>query len=359
MRIINPFVIFLFLLSVVGCFHDDEDGSNIAACGDGPLLTVLPLDISTVDTFTPLGNLNPSAHVFPTDHTYFYGNSATDLIMPGDGWITAVRTQTANYPNIPPIVDYAIELKLCRQYKVILGHVLTVISDLENVIASQSGRCEEYSTGGASFRQCWYSLERFYNAGTVIGTANGIDLGAYDRRQSPLQWVGQSYITQKDYDMPYTACLEDEYDPVAWALISTVNPRTEPPLCGKIDLDVAGTAQGIWFREGITTLYPEDPHLALVYDAIDPSRASISIGTSLAPTATGVHQFIPNTTGDTDRKFDTITPGSTIYCYKSAYSGQLLLQLPVDRRLLLEHQSSADCTNPPYIMSSNAVVFVR
>jgi hypothetical protein len=46
--------------------------SGVAACSGTQVLTVSPVVLGVLQAIVPLGNLNPSGHVFPTDHVYLY-----------------------------------------------------------------------------------------------------------------------------------------------------------------------------------------------------------------------------------------------------------------------------------------------
>ncbi|MGK5086222.1 hypothetical protein WDW86_01585 [Bdellovibrionota bacterium FG-2] len=138
--------------------------------------------------------------------------------------------------------------------------------------------------------------------------------------------------------------------------------RTSEPREGTISQDVAGTAQGIWLKEGVSTVYPEDPHLALVHDPVDPTIAVLSIGTSLEG---GMGAWsIPSTTtlGTFNRDFATITPGSDTYCYDSSgLGGVVVLSLDSATSLKVEFKPGLSCMNSAQelALSPRAVRFVR
>jgi len=90
--------------------------------------------------------------------------------------------------------------------------------------------------------------------------------------------------------------------------------RLVEPICGRVDYDVAGTASGVWYQKSSSSTYPEDPHLALVYDNVDPSLAALSIGT-FGPT--GLYYFLPQNTGLVNRRFEDMKD-SEIYCFDAS-----------------------------------------
>jgi hypothetical protein len=106
-------------------------------------------------------------------------------------------------------------------------------------------------------------------------------------------------------------------------------------------------------------MYPEDPHLALVHDNLDPTVGVFSIGTSLA-TATGAWRFTPEHSGTHNREFSEITPGDTIYCFDPApLSGVLLLELPTQATVWLEHSMAVSCATPGLVLTSAHVEYTR
>ena len=66
----------LAALAVADCKNDSVSPlqqAGIAKCPTGTeILTVTPLPLTAVKGWVPLGNLNPVAHTFPTDHQCLY-----------------------------------------------------------------------------------------------------------------------------------------------------------------------------------------------------------------------------------------------------------------------------------------------
>ena len=118
-------------------------------------------------------------------------------------------------------------------------------------------------------------------AGEEIGTAGGtsnqvaFDLGMLDFREDPLQYANQKRWEGKSVN---TVCPLDYFSsPAREEIFAKVGDnrqkRTIEPICGQIDQDIAGTAQGVWFTkdtpQNFESSHPEDPHLALVHDNVD------------------------------------------------------------------------------------------
>jgi hypothetical protein len=375
---------FPLLVMLSSCSGDQNPNSNnndslIIGCDGGPYFSVSPLDSTHYNGLAPLGNLNPTGHTFPTNHHYFNiinsdGVGAPDEVpvyMPGDGWIVTVSTSEHLNASPAPYTDYALEFKPCSTYTASFGHMFSLSTELQNAIAGADANCFSYSTGGEDFRECEYDMEYFISAGTPVGTTGGregqwaLDYGAQDMDQTPLQWANQSRIENYASDLPYTACMSDAFEPAIktelesrYSNFDGSKKRTVAPLCGHIDQDIAGTAQGIWFEQGTTGFYPEDPHLALVHDNVDPTQGVFSIGTALSDLSGVSHSFTPQNSGQTDQDFSQVTADGNIYCYPYT-SGRILLTMPGASQLSLAYDASGDCSSIPTTMPAGTVSYVR
>ena len=72
----------------------EQEKEQLPDCNN-KFFSTYPVDMSQVQGITPLGNLGPPGHTFPTDHTYLgvgeYGSGkAFDLFAPADVYITQV-----------------------------------------------------------------------------------------------------------------------------------------------------------------------------------------------------------------------------------------------------------------------------
>ncbi len=381
-------IIFLWTVISVSCmgFYGSSTSSEVSStsslpdCGSGHLFTALPLSPSDFTDLTPLGNLNPTGHTFPTMHHYFYivnsdGEGAPDVVnvhMPGDAWIVNINT-SEHLSEEPVYTDYSISFKPCSQYRAYFGHIQSLSTDLQSQLEQKSsGSCNTYTTGGKDYRYCTYSMEHYVPADTVIGTAGGtagqwaLDFGARDKRIPALQWANQTRWENGAGDAIYTACVSNAYEPTLKTELESRfgysgNYRSEPPVCGTIEQDLAGTAQGVWFLASADSnrVFPEDPHVALVHDKIDPSVGVLSIGTSL-PEASGAHSFTPASSGLVNREFSEISGNDAgIYCYALTGNSAVLLQLVDDTSLKLEFKE-IDCdVDTPFSFTGSAVLFVR
>lgn len=370
------------VLSIVitGCAGGGSDGNSspkspIPSASEIslPYFTVLPLFASNFTGFVPLGNLNPSGHTFPTDHHYFYlANPATkyDVYAPGHFWITQI---TASEHVSDGFTDYRLKFNPCLEVYGILDHM----SSLSGSLLSQLGKfteqeCQSYTNGGKDYRQCTKNVMIEISAGTVIGEAGGnagqnaLDFGVYDTgfpqalaNPSRFYNQGQKYLYAVSAIDYFSAALQTQLRSRASNYSGTIH-RTVEPIGGTIVNDVPGTAQGIWFKQGEPTL-PEDPHIALVFDNVDPTQPRFSIGTSQTGLSSGVYAFTDVSSGYTNRKFSQVTADGNIYTYHNLQNTipntVILIQLLDNSTLRVEKQMEAQ--GPPWAFTNNAVIYVR
>ncbi len=354
-------------LLLTGCSHSNLTG--LPACNGEPELAALPLDESSFSAILPLGSLGPVSHTFPTEHHYLVLPPDPDdeekaLVVPvyamQDGWIVevdSVEHQPAGF------TDYDVTLGVCSQFSVQYGHMSALSPELLEALGSPD-RCESYVVDNQTYKRCKYRAKVPVSAGQLIGRAGGnpgqmaLDLGAKDYRYEQNQFVNQGrYRADASYAIyavsPFAylpADLRAQVDPkMGWW--DGVSRRTAPPIYGEIAYDVAGTAMGNWFREG-KPFFPEEPHLALAKDNVDPSVYAISAGSSLGALAGYVVRFTPQHTGTVNRAFEEISD-SAVYCYPTEQDGtstpvgRVLLRLDDATTLEAEFQEGRSCDQAP------------
>ena len=382
----------------VNYITDRDYAAELPECPAGVLLThSFVASVDEYDHIEPLGRLNPAGgHVFPTDHNYFYLNVdagtgvpiVADIFFPGDGWVLGI-TESASWDTVPPAdpstpdhVDYSLQTAHCRALAMRYGHVQTLSPSMDALLASlkaaSPGACLEYSTGGSYFRNCGYSTQTPVSAGQAIGSVGGVipyyawDLWTWDARIPPLTFANPSRFFTNDsgWDIFHIVCGLDYLAPAVRDPLVALIPRTAPPVCGTIEQDVPGTLQGVWFQPA-TSEKPEDPHLALVPDHIDPGKGVFSIGNSVPTLATGAYYFTPTTDpgARVNRDFSSVSD-SQIYCYDNLTdmggaipNTTLLVRRDTATTLTIEKKPVADCaalgSPATWAFASNARAFER
>src|SRR3989344_3941004 len=160
-----------------------SSSSSLASCGSSySFFDRAPVNMDDYYGFVPLGNLNPSGHVFPSDHIYLYKrltNTVATLYAPGD--ITFVR-MSASQNITAGTTDYSIYFSPCSQLEVYFLHVLSITSALNSALVAPYQWDSTYTTGGNTYRSYGKNVNIVVNSGTEIGTVKTFDMGASDTR---------------------------------------------------------------------------------------------------------------------------------------------------------------------------------
>jgi len=342
---------------------------------DTPFNTA-PLDIDDISSIVALGNMNPPGHVFPTDHIYLYITKTegsdhphvVPLYSPGD--LTVSMVNSSEHVNAG-FTDYSINLQPCEHITVVLGHVSSLSSEIFGETSSfEEWTLEnEYSTGGETYRR-WrkeYNIE--VKAGEVIGTAGGnpnqwaLDLGVYALNHSqesvanPQRWLKSWYLHAVD---PLTLFEDGAVLDQLLQLVDRELAEGESLPYGSVLQDIPGTAQGCWFFSGISDTYPEDPHLALVHSNIYPSRAVLSVGTSIPDLDSSTYEFLPENSGLVNRDFKEITTDGQVYGFRvNQFDGVIILRMVDGETIWIEALEDATVDPASWVFSENKAIFKR
>ena len=356
--------------------------SNIPPCGDdNQFFSVPPIRPQDFMGLVPLGNVAPSAHVFPTDHMYFHinridtanwdrGTVQATVYAPGDMWVTQINSTLDGGKGR---TDYGMAFSPCREVSGFFIHMTSLAPRLQNAVAGSNGRCNSYQTGGDTYEYCITSVSVKVSAGETIGAAGGdpfanaLDLGLYDSRLPPLPFARPARWREST---THIACPLDYFTmPARNTLLAKtgshdgITPRTIEPVCGTIEQDTPGTAQGAWFRDGTpvspTSSSPEDPHLALIHDVIDPSLAVFSVGASIPSIPIGIYHFLPVAVGAVNRDFGDVTPSSGVQCFDGLTDMRgrrpaliILLQLADAETLHIQGVNQDACGAGPWLLTA-------
>ena len=361
--------------------------ATLPSCGTGnAMFSVSPVELSDFMGLVPLGNIAPPGHVFPTDHIYFHinrvdpsrwelGTIEVPVVAPGDIWVTEISS-TRRLPD--GVADYVIRFSPCRDVFAFFIHVTSLSQALGDAFSPPYDRCEEHIAGEVTYQSCSKSVELHLPAGSPVGTAGGndiqnaLDLGVYDLRTSPLPYANQDRWTDQTL---YIACPVDYFtvevrDALRARLGAHDNSltRTTAPVCGEVEQDEPGTAQGVWFAAGTGNTYPEDRHLALIHDNVDPAKGVFSVGTSAASSGlpSNAYYFDPAGSGLLNRDFIDVATDGSLYCYETntrfgeaSQPFVLLIQLTSPTTLRLERLDSTACGDGPWQFTSAQTNYER
>ncbi len=354
--------------------------ATLPVCSGTALFDSFPIDMSMIGGIDPLGHVQPTGHTFPTDHIYYYSSTSTaytpPVYAPADIHITQVSS--SRYLNASPVyTDYAMTFYPCQNVSGTFGHIRTLTATLTSLVNAYPQSCFTYTTGSTPIERCNRDTHIVLRSGELIGyvnTSGTLDFGATDNRVTPIDYV--SPTRHLNYQR-YTVCPVDYFTP---GLRSTMEAklgrydggyrRVTPPICGTIDADVAGTAQGYWYKPGEPDS-PEDPHLSLIDNNVYAPQQTISVGNSLPNGGSTWVIFTPvSGAGFINRELSEVTADGNMYCYEDFYDpvGQsiglasapvFILRLLSPSTLRFEKQASIGCGPGPWSFTSNAVDFQR
>lgn len=360
---------------------------EIPACGKRQkLYTLPPLDLDDVAHIIPLGNVSPTAHTFPTAHLYWHirrtvpGDPSSPtvsapVVAPGEVWVTSISSSE----NLDRgTLDYSMRFSPCAEHRAYFIHLTTLDSRLAAQM-TEPLRCNEYVTGGERWRQCTKDLSLAMAAGDPVGTAGGaadrnaLDFGAADYRVEPAVYANADRWAERP-DQLALVCALDYYARATRKRLRALlgdgtTRRVDRPRCGQVAQDVPGSLQGVWFLAGTEGLAPEDDHLALVHDNVDPDRGVFSVGNSVRRSGLdpATYYFDPVRTGEVNRDFDRVRKRGRVYCYETSRRfaqptdpATVILAALIDRSTLrLEGTSLEACGRGPWEMSGKHTEFER
>lgn len=354
---------------------------DLPSCGDKmDFFTRTPIDYKDLLGIVPLGFVGSAPeHVFPTDHIYFHIKRDKNdvpyevpIYSPGDMVITRIKAVEMDRP-VPNSKDYYLYFTPCQDFEAFFFHVSTVSEKIESHIKPPFEYCSEeaYNLGRFENTMCEKDVWIPMDAGEPIGTIGqlfwqfGVDMGAYDLRIDPLR-----YANPKRWDdiqlrgikfKNYIVCPLDYFTgDIEQELKSRLGDshleilRTIEPVCGTIEQDVIGTAQGVWANEKDKF----GPSLSLIHDFIDPSGGAFAVGTAVQSLPTNVYYFKPVFSGNVNLDFNLVKDDE-IYCYEG-FEGELeeklpyiiLIQLTGEDTLKIEGREQSKCPAGPWEFES-------
>jgi hypothetical protein len=325
--------------------------------GKGPVkLATFPLRVEDISHINPMGMM-ASGHVTPNDHLYLVAKETTDksrlydVLAVAAGFIVTLqwRPNPAGGQPDPTVIDRAVDLK------VVLEHAVTCWSYLDHLVEVSEFIRKEAGEGLKPGQPVPVRIP--VKAGQVIGKVRGgftFDFALIDTTVTLKGFVRPEHFLKRDPWKPHTADPFDYMDEPLRSRLAGLNPRTSPPLGGKIDHDVDGALAGNWYREGTGGYAGLDRrwdywvgHLAFAYHHVEPSELIISIGELDGKARQfSVRDNAPDpakvSKADGLVKYGLIAPrienrtGKPFGGYEERFYGALLAQLIEDRKLRVE-----------------------
>lgn len=326
------------------------------SCPEGFVYTVSPIEPKYILSVVPLGNLNPPDHTIPTDHIYLTvknnnniePGSEVPVYAPSDITISRITHQTAKKSGQKFSDDYSLDFSPCKDIQAKFGHLTKLSENLMSIVWENQNNCQVTKPRVEDeYTYCNVELNIKIKAGELLGEAGGgrsnaLDFWTKDFRSKPLEYANPGRYRDEQL---HIVCPIDLFEPSVKEILnekfgSYEKKRTIEPLCGSVNQDVAGTAQGNWIisRDGLMD-QPEawDKSLALVHDNVDPNIGVVVIGGVISNPQT--IQFNPVQNGNINREFSQVKPDNQIYCYEG--NGRMLIQLESETILKAEFQTGS------------------
>jgi len=352
------------------------------SCGiNNELFTVAPMAVEGYFQIDPLGATNPSAHTFPTVHTYMMLTDKTNAVTvyaPGDIRITSV-SQVRNITG--GSIDHVIAFTPCTEVTGYFDHVTTLEANFQSLIGSFDN-CRRYFAGDDEYEYCSKTVTLNVTAGSILGYAGGngalsaaLDFGLRDNRTMPIAYLSPGRLVATD--QLYVVCPYDYYkEGVIFEQLQEKlkESRKTSPICGTVAYDLIDTLQGLWYLKD-STGFGEEQHIALVPSNTQPLETGVlSIGNSSL--GTDAYYFDFSESAQVNSLFIAVTADNKIYCWDNlrnratslasgssqSLSGYIFAKMNDSRSLIIERiNSSGSCPNNPDTLSfsSNAIVFER
>ena len=215
-------------------------------------MTTPPVALSRIQSITPLGNLNPPGHTFPTDHIDFFhhvgreSDAQYDVVAPADGTIATIQHDA----------DDAIYVTASSVHTYYVGHML--------------------AASGLAVGQKITAGQRL---GTTSPVSHALDLGVLNSTVTNAFVNPDRYGTNsRQAEAPYKF-FSDTLKSQLGALIQTTADNRE----GQLNFDRSGTLSGNWFHETLAISESVGPsagpkHIAFVRDSVNPSTRVVSLG---------------------------------------------------------------------------------
>jgi hypothetical protein len=227
-----------------------------AVIPDTVIFKICPVDTATIVEASPLGNLNPPGHTFPSDHIGFYlkGSDPIPVSAMTEGIIQKIYHNEWSD-------DYRIEIKHTQSIMSYFDHISNLPPNINEGTAINTGDLMGYGRASVS----------------------AIDIGVINYNKI------NSFIIPERYHEFHLFC-DDPYsyfpDSIR-QILEKKNPRIGEPKGGKVNYDIDGTLSGNWFLEGTPVTWEASSYLygenqiAFVYDMYNAATIRISCGGTL------------------------------------------------------------------------------
>lgn len=318
----------LAIANLLACGGGGGGGSTSSSVpdgvgGSGPgILSVSPLDLSTLVTATPLGKLSPPGHVLPTDHVYL---SFVDPKGSVGGQDCSPRNV---YAAGSGVVNFVMQTEAAGDTKVMVQMTKTFFYYYDHVLLLPDVKVGRKVSAGEKIA-------------TTTGRCPSMDLGVYDLDVNPPGFLnparygelGAHPVSPYKYLSP---SLQASYYPKVRIFEGTPIDKD-----GRLDWGIKGRLSGDWFHSSLAananSAGPDAwvKTVSFAYDWYD-RTPRISIGGTIASP-----MVLTISTVDLDPNL--VTPASGLQAYRDTPSGPqnragwVLVQMLTDDRIKIEY----------------------
>lgn len=365
-----------------------DDAGTANTCTAGPYFSTLPIPLDSISAVKPLGEIHPPGDILPNAQTGFsMQGPEVPVIAPGPIRVRSVeRTTWLESPFRQGHSDYAVEFTVagCEPIHGTFAHLVSLAPDLEALLTEED--CEESTVQDERIVNCKTRRAASLAAGDPVGTAGGgptatgLDFDLFDTRHRA------EFISADRYAAHYVQgiCMQPLFEePMASQLLELVShrgvQRTAEPRCGTQEVDVPGSAQGMWVAEGKDVAYHHadtEAFLVLAPHVILPDELQVIGAADPRLNPEHLHTFPREAAGRVNLDFAAVAPDGTLYCYTAEpndlgvdFPGwdeqSFFLALGVDGALTIErrtHGSGASpCDGEPssWAFGSDAPTYMR
>jgi hypothetical protein len=356
-----------------GIPNPNNQGPNYKAlpdCGEGPVLTHAPMDLSKLDSVSPLGSINAPEHTIPTDHNYFMYkyernlNERYKLVAPANVVVSSLGYIGGIENGKPVNTDYGIDFSPCKGLSFRISHVSALEGVLKDEIGPNGEKADCRTSQPTTQRKiitCGKNVDIKISVGELMGKVGSNHSAAWDFWAWKADYKNPG-VTSPDYryDADSVCGLDYFAEPIKSQIYALVR-RVGSPKCGEIGQDKANTLQGSWFAQKDPEKARTDwnSHLTLGHTSENANKGVLAIAGKITDPA--MYTFSPKHNGTINLE-PSETKAGTVYCYQHdgnrrfsngsmAGAGKTLLKLTDNRRMQAEHKSgtctgSETLTNP-------------
>jgi len=355
------------------------------ACTTTTPFTVSPMPVSQIPAIIPQGNINPSAHVMPTNHAYLglpgLVPGQWPLFAPGDMTLTnvVVKTNTENVNGVEsaPYEELALGFQVCGGINLLFDHVNSPSAKIQAALNAQmpypSLECSTGVNGTVTSTACNVTVSVPVSAGEQIAVSSGItptiDFGAWNTQGAAVPFLEpRRYLDESNYNVCPVSLFTTSLQAQLGTLLGTLQgtqfvPRTAAPVCGVINFDVAGTVSGNWWPTQLpagaqSVASDESGGAAFMADNINPAIPVISLGNDIPGIPTGRYVPAAGTPAFTSIQY-SVTPQMVCFANLGGASSPnqiLLVSMIATDQLRIEGQTGT-CSPTPAFTSQALTVY--